>query len=83
MMSTQYQENLSSDYNTVELPLFVGDQCSWISWVTLRLFLCFSLFCVHVRVGFEPQKLQNKQKKMSIKTSFYGILICVVNAKVL
>jgi hypothetical protein len=25
-------------------------------------FLCFSMFCVRVRVGFEPQKLQNKGK---------------------
>jgi ribosomal protein S4 len=29
--------------------------------------LCFSLFCVRVRVGFEPRKLQNKQMKISTK----------------
>jgi hypothetical protein len=28
----------------------------------LRLFLCFSLFCVRVRLGSEPQKVQNKGK---------------------
>jgi hypothetical protein len=41
----------------------------------IRLFLCFSLFCVRVRVGFEPQTLQNKQKKIYIKDAFYGIFI--------
>ena len=35
-----------------------------------RPFLCFSLFCVRVRVGFEPLKLQNKQKKIFIEYIF-------------
>jgi hypothetical protein len=32
----------------------------------IRLFL----FCVRARVGFEPQKVQNKQKKMSTNNTF-------------
>jgi hypothetical protein len=28
-----------------------------------------------MQVGFEPQKLQNKQKKISIKTLFKGIFV--------
>jgi hypothetical protein len=47
---------------------------TWIVYqVTLkqiRSFLCFSLFCVRVQVGFEPRKLQNKQKKISTKYIF-------------
>jgi hypothetical protein len=38
--------------------------------VSIRLFLCFSLFCISVQVGFEPRKLQNKQKKISVKNIF-------------
>jgi uncharacterized membrane protein YciS (DUF1049 family) len=33
----------------------------------VRPLLCFSLFYVRVRVGFEPRKLQNKQRNISIK----------------
>jgi hypothetical protein len=50
---------------------------SWTCWTReivevglcflIRPLLCFSLFCVRVRVGFEPRKLQNKQKKNSTK----------------
>jgi hypothetical protein len=50
-----------------------------------RPLLCFSLFCVRVRVGFEPRKLQKKQKKISTKYIFFieFSFNCVVNAKVL
>jgi hypothetical protein len=38
-------------------------------------FFVFSTFCVRVRVGFEPRKLQNKQKKMLQNTPFHKIFI--------
>jgi hypothetical protein len=41
--------------------------------IYIRLYLCFSLFCVLMWVGFEPRKLQNKQRKISFKKAhFYG-----------
>jgi hypothetical protein len=48
-----------------------------------RPFLCFSLFCV--QVGIEPRKLQNKQRKISIKNRLFMdfYLNSIVNAKVL
>jgi hypothetical protein len=44
----------------------------------LGYFFGFSLFCVRVRVGFEPRKLQNKQRKITINNLFLWNFLLIV-----
>jgi hypothetical protein len=68
-----YNGRINLGHNKKKNPRFSSKISEKLGMGNIRPFLCFSLFCV--RVGFEQQKLENKQKKISIKMLFYEVLI--------
>jgi hypothetical protein len=60
------------------LSLFSGAQAISLLKDLIRPFLCFSLFCVHIRLGFEQEKLQNKQNKISVKINVFSLNFYVI-----